>query len=449
MKMKVLIVEDDPVYAKYLKYNVELNPDYEAVVYKTGGELLKNLQPNDQVISLDYSLPDMSCEVLIKKIREINQTVRIVTISAQDEISTAVKLLRNGVYDYIEKNEETRNRLLNTLKHIKENQSLIYELETLREEVKSKYDFHSIIKGNSQAMSNIFNLMQKAADTNITVSINGETGTGKELVAKAVHYNSNFKKKPLVSVNMAAIPRDLIESELFGHEKGAFTGAGARRIGKFEEANNGTLFLDEIAELDLNIQSKILRALQEKEIERIGGNQKIKLNFRLMIATHKDLAEEVRKGNFREDLYYRILGLPINLPALSERGNDILILAKFFIDSFCQENQQDRKGISNNARDKLLNYSWPGNVRELKAVVELSVVMANGNEIDADDITLSSTRNTPEFLLKEMKMKDYVKNIVKHYLEKYDNNVLSVAKKLDVGKSTIYRMLKEEELKSS
>lgn len=449
MKMKVLIVEDDPVYAKYLKYNVELNPDYEAVVYKTGGELLKNLQPNDQVISLDYSLPDMSCEVLIKKIREINQTVRIVTISAQDEISTAVKLLRNGVYDYIEKNEETRNRLLNTLKHIKENQSLIYELETLREEVKSKYDFHSIIKGNSQAMSNIFNLMQKAADTNITVSINGETGTGKELVAKAVHYNSNFKKKPLVSVNMAAIPRDLIESELFGHEKGAFTGAGARRIGKFEEANNGTLFLDEIAELDLNIQSKILRALQEKEIERIGGNQKIKLNFRLMIATHKDLAEEVRKGNFREDLYYRILGLPINLPALSERGKDILILAKFFIDSFCQENRQDRKGISNDARDKLLNYSWPGNVRELKAVVELSVVMANGNEIDADDITLSSTRNTPEFLLKEMKMKDYVKNIVKHYLEKYDNNVLSVAKKLDVGKSTIYRMLKEEELKSS
>ena len=449
MKIKVLIVEDDPVYAKYLKYNVELNPDYEAVVYKTGGELLKNLQPNDQVISLDYSLPDMSCEVLIKKIREINQTVRIVTISAQDEISTAVKLLRNGVYDYIEKNEETRNRLLNTLKHIKENQSLIYELETLREEVKSKYDFHSIIKGNSQAMSNIFNLMQKAADTNITVSINGETGTGKELVAKAVHYNSNFKKKPLVSVNMAAIPRDLIESELFGHEKGAFTGAGARRIGKFEEANNGTLFLDEIAELDLNIQSKILRALQEKEIERIGGNQKIKLNFRLMIATHKDLAEEVRKGNFREDLYYRILGLPINLPALRERGKDILILAKFFIDSFCQENRQDRKGISNDARDKLLNYSWPGNVRELKAVVELSVVMANGNEIDADDITLSSTRNTPEFLLKEMKMKDYVKNIVKHYLEKYDNNVLSVAKKLDVGKSTIYRMLKEEELKSS
>ena len=168
-----------------------------------------------------------------------------------------------------------------------------------------------------------------------------------------------------------------------------------------------------------------------------------------MIATHKDLAEEVRKGNFREDLYYRILGLPINLPALRERGKDILILAKFFIDSFCQENQQDRKGISNNARDKLLNYSWPGNVRELKAVVELSVVMANGNEIDADDITLSSTRNTPEFLLKEMKMKDYVKNIVKHYLEKYDNNVLSVAKKLDVGKSTIYRMLKEEELKSS
>ena len=447
--MKVLIVEDDPVYAKYLKYNVELNPDYEAVVYKTAGELLKKLQPNDQVISLDYSLPDMSCEVLIKKIREINQTVRIVAISAQDEISTAVKLLRNGVYDYIEKNEETRNRLLNTLKHLKENQSLIHELKTLREEVKSKYDFHSIIKGNSQAMGLIFNLMRKAADTNITVSINGETGTGKELVAKAVHYNSNFKKKPLVSVNMAAIPIDLIESELFGHEKGAFTGASARRIGKFEEANNGTLFLDEIAELNMNIQSKILRALQEKEIERIGGNQKIKLNFRLMIATHKNLAEEVRKGNFREDLYYRILGLPINLPALRERGKDILILAKFFIDSFCQENQQDRKGISNNARDKLMNYSWPGNVRELKAVMELSVVMANGNEIDADDITLSSTRNIPEFLLKEMKMKDYVKNIVKHYLEKYDNNVFSVAKKLDVGKSTIYRMLKEEELKSS
>ncbi|MBD78386.1 MAG: regulator [Crocinitomicaceae bacterium] len=441
--MRVLIVEDDPVYAKYLKHNIELNPDYEAVVYKTGMELLNNLTANDQVISLDYSLPDMSCELLIKKIREINQTIHIVTISAQEEISTAVKLLRAGVYDYIEKNEETRNRLLNTIKHIQENQLLKSELEILREEVQTKYDFSSILKGNSQPMERVFQLMEKASKANITVSISGETGTGKELVAKAVHYNSNLRNKPLISVNMSAIPKDLIESELFGHEKGAFTGASARRIGKFEEANGGTLFLDEIAELDLNLQSKILRALQEKEIERIGGNNKIKLNFRLLVATHRDLAEEVKNGNFREDLFYRVLGLPIKLPPLRERGKDILVLATHFMDEFCKENKLKKKSISTVARQKLMEYSWPGNVREIKAVVELAIVMSNEDEILADDITLTSTRNTPDFLLKEMTMKDYVNSIMVHFLEKYDNNVMTVAAKLNIGKSTIYRMLKE------
>jgi len=447
--MKILIVEDDPVYAKYIKHNIELNPDFEAVVFQTGKDLIKNLRSVDQVITLDYSLPDMSCEVLIKRIREINKNVKIVTISAQEEISTAVKLLRAGVYDYIEKNEETRDRLLNTLKNIKENQSLIHELETLREEVESKYEFRSILKGSSPAMEKIFALMNKAADTNITVSICGETGTGKELVAKAVHYNSQVKRKPMVSVNMAAIPKDLVESELFGHEKGAFTGASARRIGKFEEANEGTLFLDEIAELDLSLQSKILRAIQEKEIVRIGGNKKINLNIRLIVASHKNLAEEVRKGTFREDLYYRVLGLPITLPPLRERGGDILILAKYFINDFCKENRMDVKSFNDAAQQKLLDYSWPGNVRELKAVVHLAAVLANSNVVQSKDISFSSTRDTPEFLLKEMTMKDYVNNIINHYLGKYNNNVLTVAEKLDVGKSTIYRMLKDNTIRNN
>jgi two-component system response regulator AtoC len=249
-------------------------------------------------------------------------------------------------------------------------------------------------------------------------------------------------------VNVAAIPRDLIESELFGHEKGAFTGAATRRIGKFEEADKGTLFLDEIAELDINQQAKLLRVLQEREITRVGSNAVTAVNVRIIVATHKNLLEEVKNKNFREDLYYRLIGLPILLPPLRERGNDIVILAKNFADSFCKENKMEKKTLSPEAQQKLLGYSFPGNVRELKSVMDLSVVMTDSDTILPEHITLNSSTSINDLFNKETSLKEFENQIIQHYLDKYDKDVLLVAKKLDVGKSTIYRMIQNGELKS-
>jgi len=287
-------------------------------------------------------------------------------------------------------------------------------------------------------------LLEKAVKTDITVSITGETGTGKEVVAKSIHHNSTRKKGPFVAVNMSAIPNELVESELFGHEKGAFTGALSRKKGQFELANNGTLFLDEIAELDLNHQAKLLRALQEREVMRVGGESPVKFNARILIATHRDLAAEVRNGNFREDLYYRLIGLNVALPSLRERGNDILLLGQHFLNDFSKSQKMGKLEISKEAKKKLLEYSYPGNVRELKAVMELAAVMAEEKTVESEDIQFNSVRREQNFMTEEMTLEEYKHRIIRHFLQKYEDDVLLVAKKLDIGKSTIYRLLKEE-----
>jgi DNA-binding NtrC family response regulator len=234
---------------------------------------------------------------------------------------------------------------------------------------------------------------------------------------------------------------------LFGHEKGAFTGALTRRAGRFEEANKGTLFLDEIAEMDLSLQSKLLRVLQERELVRVGGNERVALDVRIIIATHKNLAEEVSKGNFREDLYYRITGLPIDLPPLRDRGNDIVLLSRFFLDDFCKTNKMPHVNLSVAAKDKLMAYAWPGNVRELKSVVELASVMCNNNEIQPEDITYSPVAANKQFITEEKTLRDYDIDIITWFLKKYDNNVVQVARKLDIGKTTIYKMIRDNEIK--
>ncbi len=443
---KIFVVEDDEMYAQILSYHLSLNPDYEVEVFTSAKKCLNNLHLKPSVITLDYSMPDMSGGELLQKIKAQHPDIPVVIVSGQDDISTAVKLLKEGAYDYIVKDDDAKERIWNTIRHIRENQSLKDEIIYLREEIGKKYEFGKIIKGNSPAIKKVFDLMEKAAKTNITVSITGETGTGKELVAKAIHYNSKQNKKNFVAVNVAAIPKELIESEIFGHEKGSFTGAATRRIGKFEEAHQGTIFLDEIGEMDLNMQSKLLRVLQEKEVTRVGSNEVVKIDARVIVATHKDLAEEVRKGNFREDLYYRLLGLPIKVPPLRERGNDILLLSKFFTDEFCRDNKLPKISISQEAQKKLLKYPFPGNVRELKAIIELASVMANDNVIEEDNISFNSATTLSDMLMEEMTLRDYTSKIIGHFLEKYDNNVVLVANKLDIGKSTIYRMLKNEEI---
>lgn len=442
----IFIVEDDAYYGEILRYHISLNPDYKVTRFETGKACLDKLYLQPDLITIDFTLPDMPGDKLYKKVREVNSTVPVIFISSQENITVAVNLLKMGVSDYIVKDNSTKELLWNSIIRIKENQSLKKEVEFLKEELGQKFSFENTLIGQSASIKKIFLMMEKATKTNINVSISGETGTGKEVVAKAIHYNSDRKKKAFVAVNMAAIPRELMESELFGFEKGAFTGAAARKIGKFEEANGGTIFLDEIAELDLSMQSKILRILQEREVTRVGSNDKIKLDIRLIVATHKNLASEVKNGNFREDLYYRIIGLPIELPPLRERGNDILILAKHFINEFAQANNMKSISISEAAKDKLLRYSFPGNVRELKAIIDLGVVLCDNNEITPQDITFNTIREQENFILENKTLRQYTQDIISHYLKKTDNDVLETAKILDIGKSTIYKMLQNGEL---
>jgi len=443
--VKIFVVEDDPAYSKFLHYVLSLDPDFETEFFTTGKDCIDKLHKKPSVITLDYSLPDMAGEKVLRAIREFDPDISVVIISAQEKIGTAVELLKLGAFDYITKDEEAKDRILNAIKNARNKSSLIREIGRLKEEISAKYDFEKSIVGNSPAVKKVFGLLEKAVKTQITVSITGETGTGKELVAKAVHYNSKRKNKPFIAVNIAAIPRDLIESELFGHEKGAFTGAANRRIGKFEEAEGGTIFLDEIGEMDLSLQAKLLRVLQEKEITRIGSNQVIKLDVRVVVATHKNLAEETKAGRFREDLYYRLLGLPIQLPPLRDRGQDIIILARFFLDQFSKENQLPKFKISTEAQNKLLTHPFPGNVRELKSVVELAAVMAEGSDILGDHVNFTNVAGDETMMLREMTLQEFTYRIIRNYLSKYDNNVLDVARRLDVGKSSIYRYLKEME----
>ncbi|MCD0468713.1 sigma-54 dependent transcriptional regulator [Flavobacterium sp. JAS] len=446
---KIFLVEDDPFFGETLKYHLKLNPDFEVFLFKNGKECLDNLFENPNIICLDFGLPDITGDLLLKKIHQTNNKIPIIVISGQEEIEVAVNFLKSGARDYIVKNTYTKELLWNSIIKIRENLSLIDEVEELKEKLEQKFSFEKTILGQSAAIKAVLNKINKSLTTNINVSITGETGTGKEMVAKAIHYNSDRKHKPFVALNMAAIPKELIESEFFGHEKGAFTGAIQRLIGKFEQADGGTIFLDEIAELDLNLQSKLLRALQEREVTRLGGKGVIKFNVRLIIATHKDLKEEVKKGTFREDLYYRIVGLPIELPPLRERGHDVLLLAKHFIDLFTKENKLKTISISKEAKDKLLKYKFPGNIRELKSIIELACVMCENNEIGVEDLTFASIKDSDFFLSEDKTLKEFTSEIILHYLRKNNEDVIKTAKQLDIGKSTIYNLIQSSQTKKN
>ena len=286
-------------------------------------------------------------------------------------------------------------------------------------------------------------LIQKAESSDILVMITGESGTGKELVARAIHHNSSRGKEPFVPVNMAAIPKDLIESELFGHEKGAFTGAISRRIGKFEEATKGTIFLDEIGEMDLSLQSKLLRILEDKEVTRVGSNKAIQLDLRIIAATNTQLTDQVDGGYFREDLYYRLQGFLIDLPPLRERKDDILLLSKSFLESFSNSSKLEEIDISKEAVEVLYDYDWPGNVRELRSVIERAALLCSKNVILHEDLMLKSSKHTTSFLQEELSMEDFKVKIVKNYLDKYDHNIDVVARKLGIGRATLYRLVKK------
>jgi len=446
--LKIFILEDDRWYGTMLEHYLSLNPDYQVKRFENTKDFFQSLHELPDLITLDFTLPDMDGSQVLKKIKMQYPDLKVIIISGQEDIRTAVNLLKEGAFDYIVKDEDTNDRLWNAIQHLQEISTLKKEVENLKGELRKQYDFSKTIIGQSDAIKRVFTLIEKAAQTNITVSITGETGTGKEVVAKAIHYHSARSKNSFVAINVAAIPKELLESELFGHEKGAFTGAAGKRIGKFEEAHKGTLFLDEIGEMDMVLQAKLLRVLQEREITRIGGNAVVPIDVRIIVATHRNLQEQVKNGHFRQDLYYRLLGLPIELPPLKDRGSDIFILAKQFIQSFCKDNNLAIKSLSPAAQKKLLAYHFPGNVRELKSLMELAAVISDGDTIEDKDIMIESSEALSDLFMKEKTLKEYEIQIFQYFLDRY-TDVLEVAKKLDVGKSTIYRLIQTGELKQN
>lgn len=440
-QFKIFIVEDDSWYADLLKYHLTLNPEYEVEVFYNGRDCLSNLHKRPSVITVDYSLPDMKGSELMKRILTQIQGVSVIIISGQEDITTAIDLLKEGAFDYIVKNEDTRTRLWNTIRLVRENHGLREENERLRLAVDQKYDFSKIFIGSAKANRDAFNMMEKAAGSQITVSITGETGTGKELVAKAIHFHSDRSKKAFMAINLGAIPKDLMESELFGYEKGAFTGAVARKTGVFEEAHQGTIFLDEIAEMDLSMQTKLLRVLQEREIKRLGSTQSIKIDVRVITATHKNLAEEVKNGNFRADLFYRLMGLPIHLIPLRDRGNDIILLARHFIEEYSRNHNLKVKILTEEAVRKLMQYKFPGNVRELKAMIELALILADGDTMESHHLNLMPVEAHGNSLADDITLEEHIGRIVAGSIQRYNNNLSQVSKKLDISRATLYRYI--------
>jgi len=383
--VKIFVVDDDPFLGNLIKTSLEKLDNTEVTHFLTPEECLNNLGQNPDVVTIDYLLPGMNGEELLEKIKNFNDAIQCIMVSGQDKMDVVINTYKKGAVDYIIKNETAIVNIENAVKNACKNVHLKKEVETLQEQILDRNKYTNIL-GNSAAVLKTLKMIQKVEKSGIMVLVTGQSGTGKELVAKAIHYNSPRGRKPFVTVNMGAIPEDLIESELFGHEKGAFTDARDRRIGKFEEANEGTIFLDEIGEMDLLMQTKLLRVLQEKEVTRIGSNKSIKLDVRVIAATNRNLATEVKAGRFREDLFYRLQGFLIHLPPLFERGDDVILLSKSFLSEFCKENRIPQIALSKECQKFLMDYKWPGNIRELKAVIERAAVMCENNEIKPEDI---------------------------------------------------------------
>ncbi|GDX47776.1 MAG: sigma-54-dependent transcriptional regulator [Bacteroidota bacterium] len=386
---KIFIVEDNEVYATLLQHTLESEDKYDIHLIKSADELFKKIHLNPDIVTIDYNLPDRNGLDVLKEVKNYNKDIQAIILSGQERVDVVVECYNHGASSYIIKNDNTIVELTKTVENLSKNVNLRKEVDYLREQIIDRNKYNKII-GDSPAVLKVLRLIQKVEKTNMLALITGESGTGKELAAASIHYNSPRAKMAYVLVNMAAIPEDLIESELFGHEKGAFTGADSKRIGKFEEANGGTIFLDEIGEMNMHLQTKLLRVLQENKIMRLGSNKEIQLDVRVIAATNKNLAQRVKDGKMREDLYYRLQGFLIHLPPLRERENDTIMLAKHFLKEFCDRNKLPQKTFSPQAIQKITTHTWPGNIRELKALVERTVLICDDDIITPDDMIFSA-----------------------------------------------------------
>jgi DNA-binding NtrC family response regulator len=452
MDDKYIMVVDDDKNTRRLIEDILTKTGRYKVIQATNGEACLHKLENEIVhlVLLDLQMPGIDGIETLKRIRRQFHDLPVIIMTAHGTIDRAVSSMKLGSHDFLAK-PFPAERLRVTVKNALEASDLESEVKSLRSELKDRYQINNII-GQSKIMQNIFYAVQKIVDSEVTVLIQGESGTGKELFARAIHENCKMRRiKPFVAVNCTALPESLLESELFGHEKGAFTGAAAKRIGKFELANGGTVFLDEIGEMSQSTQAKILRVLQEREFERVGGNELIKVNIRLISATNKNLEEEVRKGNFRKDLFYRISVYPIKLPPLREKKEDIPLLIAHFIKRYNKREKKTVQGIQPEALKILLNYNWPGNIRELENTIERAVVITNTNTIVIDDlpphVIAMGEKETIDIeeTLPKWKEKHEIEILRKTLLE-FEGNISKAAKKLGIGRATIYRKAKKYDL---
>jgi len=446
MAETILIVDDEPGIIQSLQ-GILTDEGFE-VVAADGGlkalEIIKETIPD--VVLLDIWMPDIDGIETLKRIRELHPGLQVIMISGHGTIETAVKATKLGAYDFIEKPLSLEKVLLSINNALDYNR-LEAELDLYRERERRRYQ----ITGHSRAITHLKEQIKIVAPTDAWVLIVGENGTGKELVAHSIHRFSKRSNKPFVEVNCAAIPEDLIESELFGHEKGAFTGATTMKRGKFDQADNGMLFLDEIGDMSLKAQSKVLRILQEQRFERVGGSRTIKVDVRVIAATNKNLEEEIEKGTFREDLYFRLNVIPIRVPPLRERVDDIAELANEFLDEFSLDAKTEQKLLGSDAFDLLKKYSWPGNVRELKNLIERLAIMCPRKMISLEEIpppysTLRADERKIESFLSFETLKEaretFEKSFITRKLQQFEGNISKTAEAIGVERSNLHKKIK-------
>ncbi|HEX9829438.1 MAG TPA: sigma-54 dependent transcriptional regulator [Bacteroidota bacterium] len=459
MKQKLIfIVEDEESLQALMEHWITRTWGYDSRVFPSGEDCLEQLDERPDMVLLDLMLPGISGAETLKAIKVRYPEMPVMILSAQGSIQVALETLKLGAIDYFSKPVEFP-KLKIAIENALQLNDLTREVQQLRENLEKQVHFDNIIASSSE-MREVFRLVNKVKDSDICVSVLGESGTGKELIARAIHFNGNRKNGPFVVVNCASIPHDLLESELFGHEKGSFTGAHQRRIGKFEQANGGTIFLDEIGELDLSLQAKFLRVIQQKQFDRVGGNETLTTDARIVTATNRDLRKLVADKLFREDLYFRLSTFPILLPPLRMRKSDVMLLAEHFLNVLAENHGKKGMGFSRKVLKLLYEYPWPGNVRELENAIQRAIVLADTNEIRETDLPLAiqayaedpAKAQSDAVLFEEgtavvpfEKMKEQA---IKHALKVTEGNIAEAATRLKIGRATLYRLMQKYKIKA-
>ncbi|MBU1099342.1 MAG: sigma-54 dependent transcriptional regulator [Bacteroidetes bacterium] len=453
-ELSILLIDDEPNQLEVLKSYLSRRGHtiYTALNGRLGIDIIKEFQI-DMVIT-DFRMPEMTGLEVLKQISVINPEIDVVLVTAYGNVDQAVDIMKSGAYDYLSKPVDL-DELTNLIKRVGEKKLLIRENELLKNQLKEKFKVDSIIS-QSGKMEDVLNLTGRVAASKAAVLIRGESGTGKELIAKAIHFASKRSEKPFVTVNVAALSENLIESELFGHVKGAFTGATNIRTGRFEEADGGTVFIDEVGDVPLNIQVKLLRAIQFGEIQKLGSSNPINVDIRILAATHRNIEEMIEAGEFREDLYYRLNVVTINAPSLRERKGDIPLLIEHFIKKYAKINEKEVEGITSEAFDKLMKYNFPGNVRELENIIERSVILAREKMISEDELPLQLEVSFEKSLIDpndldhpyEEKMKAYETELIKEALKRTEGNQSAAARLLDISERHLRSRLERIGLKN-